>query len=318
VKDQESEALARSLLAKAAVLRIGMANYPGYLYSADLVELPSEPDWQVTQTAGNWWGHLSNYNWRDAVDDPRQVMLLDQFGVFLAEHSGYMEPGTGRRDWDIACSPYLIALRDITPELSRLLSDFSLEETFTYLEKVEVLFPHWYAAFSEGMLGAEHNVNHPIDAYQVFLAKALLVDEVPEKLTGYLDIPWLHHGDLFYIHKIAETIKAYRGIVWEDSVSLRGVARDQTIYLTWEVYTELTEEYTWRVDYQGPSGDKPSPISGLHHSAQAFTLSGVTNNSLYTLQITAVSGDRDVLTSNSITLVPMKYQFYLPLVRNYH
>jgi hypothetical protein len=217
VQDQEAEALGRSLLAKAVVLRIGMAKYSGYLYSANLVDLPNEPHWQVNQTAGNWWGHLSNYIWQYRSDDPRQVMLLDQFGVFLADHSGYLEPGTGFRDWDTgATSPYLIAFRDITPELGHLLSDFSKAESGIYLEKVEALFPHWYAAFSEGMLGAEHNVNHPIDSYQVFLAKALVMEESPERLTHYLDIPWLHQGDLFYLHKLAETIKAYKGIQWEN------------------------------------------------------------------------------------------------------
>jgi hypothetical protein len=313
-QDQEAEALGRSLLAKAVVLRIAMAKYPGYLYSAALVELPSEPDWQVTQTSGNWWGHLFNYQWQGAGDDARQVMLLDHFGMFLAEHSGYMQPGTGYQDFQIACSPYLIALRDLTPELSRLLSDFSSNEIRIYIDKVEALFPHWYAAFSEGMLGNEHNLNHPVDSYQIFLAKAMMFNESPERLTGYLDIPWLHQGDLFYIHKLAETMKTYHGIVWEDSVWLRGVAKDQTIYLTWEAYMDLNEEFTWWIDYQGPSGDQPSPITGLHHSTRGFTLSGLTNNSHYTIKVTAVSGDIDVLTSNLMTLVPMKYQFYQPLI----
>lgn len=217
-QEPEAETLGRSLLAKAAVLRIGMAKYTAYLYSANLVELPPEPDWQVIQTAGKWWGHLSNYDWREAEDDARQVMLLDQFGIYLAEHSGYMEPGTGFLEWvDGACSPFLIPFRDLTPELGRLLRDTSINETRMYVEKVEDLFPDWYAAFSEGMLGAEHNISHPIDSYQVFLTKALVMDESPERLTGYLDIPWVHQGDLFYIHKHAETIKSYQGIMWDDS-----------------------------------------------------------------------------------------------------
>jgi hypothetical protein len=280
------------------------------------VELPPEPDWQVTQTAGNWWGHLFNYNWQVAGDDPRQVMFIDQFRVLLTDHSGYLEPGTAQLVLrPFVTAPYLTAFRDITPELSRLFLDFSVDETHTYLDKFEAISPHWYVAFSEAILGSEHNLNHPVDSFQVFLVKALVTDESPDKLTNYLDIPWLKQGDLFYIHKLAETIKTYRGIVWEDSVTLRGVAKDQTIYLSWEVYHELSDELTWRIDYQGPAGDQPSPITDINHSARSFTLSGLTNNKFYTIRVTAVSGDTDALKSNSITLVPMKYQFYKPLIQ---
>ena len=34
----------------------------------------------------------------------------------------------------------------------------------------------------------------------------------PERLERYLHVPWEKSGDLFYMHKLAKTIKAYRGV----------------------------------------------------------------------------------------------------------
>lgn len=33
-------------------------------------------------------------------------------------------------------------------------------------------------------------------------------------LWKYADLPWVARGDWFHIHKLAETIKAYRGFTW--------------------------------------------------------------------------------------------------------
>ena len=38
--------------------------------------------------------------------------------------------------------------------------------------------------------------------------------EPPETLARFLDVPWMARGDLYYIHKLAETILAYRGLRW--------------------------------------------------------------------------------------------------------
>jgi hypothetical protein len=42
-----------------------------------------------------------------------------------------------------------------------------------------------------------------------------VLQEPPEKLSRYVDIPWMERGDLYDIHKLAETIRAYRGVKWE-------------------------------------------------------------------------------------------------------
>lgn len=215
--DQHTESLGRALLAKAAVLRVGMAKYPRYLYSNNLIELPANPSWQPEYTEGVWMGHLYNYNWTGAYDDARQIIILSQFNVMLFDQSGFMRQKGKQELNEGPFSPSLIAYRDLVPETARFLVDYVKSDVEIYANKVEALNPHWYAAFAEGMLGGEHNLSHPIDSFQIFMAKALIQQEPADQLAHYIDIPWLQAGDLFYIHKLAETIKAYRGVSWDDS-----------------------------------------------------------------------------------------------------
>ncbi len=35
-------------------------------------------------------------------------------------------------------------------------------------------------------------------------------------LARYVDTPWVKLGDLYYLSKLAETIKAYRGASWQE------------------------------------------------------------------------------------------------------
>jgi hypothetical protein len=307
MSDTEVEALARALFAKAAALRLGMARYPRYLYTADLVTLPPDPAWQPHYTAGKWSGFIFNYDWVDAYDDVRQVVTLDQHGVMLHDHSGFGPCDTG------LCSPYLVAYRDVTPEVGRLLDYYVEEDAEIYLDKTKVRFPHWYTSFQEGMLGFEHNVSHPVDAYQLFTAQAWLEPPTPNDLAHYVDVPWLETGDLFYMHKLAEAIRAYRGSTWTNALALYGSPQVSAITLNWSVYSSIPSGATWRITYEGPAGDEPSPIEGLPGALRQYTLTGLTNFVPYTVTLTAVQDSSTLLTSNSATVVP-RGAVYLPLV----
>jgi len=215
--DTQAEHLGRTLLAKAAVLRLGLAKYPRYLYAAGLIELGAEPDWQPNNV--QQYGFLYNFHWTGPYDDARQVGAMNQFQVNLQDHSGsnlHNPLEWDVRDFHTMLSPYLITFRDMVPELGRLLADYARDDVQVPIDKVEAFYPHWYAAFGEAVLGAEHNLWHPINGFQTFMAKALIQQESPGKLARYADISWLEAGDLFYVHKLAETIKAYRGVTWDD------------------------------------------------------------------------------------------------------
>lgn len=201
----------------------------------------------------------------------------------------------------------------MVPELSRFLTDYAREDIEIYINKIEVLFPHWYAAFAEGTLGNEHGLMHPIDSFQTFMAKALIQGEDPQKLACYVDIPWLHEGDLFYAHKLAETIKAYRGTAWDDTILLSGAPRDRAIHLTWCVYTTLPPETTWQIDYQSQTGTLYMPITGIISPTRAYMLTGLTNYVWYTVTLNAMLGSTPLLT-DTVTVMPTDRFLYLPLI----
>jgi len=311
-EDIAAESLGRALLAKAAVLRLGMARYPRHLYSANLVELPPEPDWQVRYTAGRYIGNLFNYDWTGPNDDLRQVAVINQFEVSLHDHTAF---GYWIENYTEGyTSAHLTAYWNLSPELARFLTDHADQDVEIYINKVEALFPQWYVAFAEGALGVEHNLSHPIDSFQIFMAKALIQQENPQKLAAYVDIPWLNEGDLFYIHKLAETIRAYRGVAWDDTVSLSGAPGDRTIHLAWRVYTPLPSGTTWQIDYDRPTGDQPSPITGILSPTRTYSLTGLTNYTWYTVTVSAMSDGSALLTSNVVAMWPTDILVYLPLV----
>lgn len=217
-----AEVTGRALLAKAAVLRVGMAEYPRFLYSAGLIVLPSDPAWQPKYTAGDWSGFVYNYNWTGPDDDVRQVVQLDQFGTVLGDSTAFWSDGPWiGDDWRIGiCSGHLVAFQNLVPELGLVLSDTLGSRADSYATAVRTIFPTWYGAFSEAVLGEEHNLSHPGDSYQVFMASALMSHLTPDQLAKYIDIPWIQTGDLFYMQKLAETIRTYRGDSWNSAPSL--------------------------------------------------------------------------------------------------
>ena len=129
--DQSAENLGMALLSRAAALRMGMTLYPRYLDSAGLVELPSDPEWQ---TRGDYYGFF-NLHWANAYDDARQVATLDQFETLLQHTSGFggIDGAYNRQQ----ASPELIAFRDMTPELGRLLGERAEQDANVYATKVK-------------------------------------------------------------------------------------------------------------------------------------------------------------------------------------
>jgi hypothetical protein len=225
-----------------------------------------------------------------------------------------MDHSTGNDEWDEGpTSAHLTAYRDLTPELGRFLADFAGSEVTSYLQRVKQLFPHWYVAFGEGMLGQEHNLSHPIDSFQLFLAESLISEPEPNELVRYVDVPWLERGDLFYLHKLSEVIKRYRGVVWDDSVLLHANPGDRSIQLSWQVFSALPSGVTWRIDYTGPTGDQPSPIVGLPSQTTEYTLSGLTNGVVYEVQVTALAVGQELIRSDRILVVPNPFRYYMPL-----
>ncbi len=317
VGDSAASNLGRALVAKAMVARLGQLQYTHYLYQSGIVQLSSNPKWQLEglEELNIWLGVIYNYDWRGSYDDARQVIRLNQFSFDLFDHSGYEDVP---EDFDRGTtSAHLIGYRDMVPELGRVFADFALEEASVTLDKYKTITPHWYATYGEATLGMEHGMNHPMDSFQLFMAETYLNQPTPDKLARYADIAWLERGDLFYMQKLAEAVLAYRGAVWENKASLSVTPGDQEIFLTWTFQGVIEEPFTWRVDYRNSNDPDYTSISGLAPETRSYRITGLENYQTYYVRVAAVgntSGQELVTTSPVFTLATDLF-VHLPVIR---
>lgn len=317
--DTASENLARSLLLKAVVTRVGMARYPRYLGITGLIQVPaSNPDWLMEYRSHPFIGYLYNYQWTSAYDDPRQVAYMNQFAVDVNDYNYLQSPYNHlRRDFDTRPSgqdsPYLAVFRDMVPEAGRILRDYALEDVDIAVQKITALYPHWYAAFAEGTLGWEHNLAHPIDSFQVFNAYAWIEDASPQDLGRYADIGWLSEGDYFYMQKLSEAVKSFRGYSWRGAsyVRLTVIPGDGSLTLMWQAVLEETDGVTWTIELDGPGGTQT--VTDLPFATTHYQFTGLTNYAHYTVTLTAYdSNGEPVLSSDPKFGMPSDLLFFLP------
>lgn len=206
VGDTETVDLGYYLMNKALISRFAQEKLVKYLYEVNLQQIPQDADWLLTMSLANGETGVAIL-WRDGwssyADDVRRPLKFDQFGIFLSDSI----PARLQRE--------LLSYKDLTPELGRFLHDFALSEANEWFSAVEENSPSWYRAYTPAFLGTENPFSLPQNAHQIFLVQALILGASPEELAGYLDIPWVHIGDYYYIHKLAETIKAFRGYTWD-------------------------------------------------------------------------------------------------------
>jgi hypothetical protein len=190
-------------LARAVLWRHALGRYAHYLHDRKFYVPPAEPDWMAKWFEGSWVGHLITYNWTGPVDDVRQVTRQSPFGLQFSDSPRSRFHGQ-------STVPFLGAV----PELGRLARRHLRAELKAFSDRFELAMPSWYLAKCTTSINAEFCYLAPEESYQVFLIRAWVVGERPEKLEGYLDTPWMRRGDLYYIHKLCETIRAYRGVKW--------------------------------------------------------------------------------------------------------
>jgi hypothetical protein len=93
---------------------------------------------------------------------------------------------------------------------------------------------------------------------------------------------------------------------------LNGIPADETIYLNWEVNIILPLTSTWEIRYDGPLGIQPSPITNIFSSTRAYTLTGLTNYTPYTVTLNAMLHSTPFLT-DTVTVMPTDIFVFLPL-----
>ena len=97
-------------------------------------------------------------------------------------------------------------------------------------------------------------------------------------------------------------------------LTLIGFPGNETINLTWKVNVVLPITSTWEISYTGPTGDQPSPITGLPEATRAYTLTGLANYVPYSVTLNAILDNTPLLTG-TITIMPSGTLVFLPLIK---
>lgn len=188
-------------LARAAILRFAMGQWKYVLHEDKFLGLRS-----VDAPPRSFFGTgLHTFGRKSPGDDPLVVAEMDEFLLTMRECYVHVHWHPHR----------LIAYLNMVPELGRFLRDHLKEEVSHYVQVVEESNPEWYTPYADCTLSYETYSLHPADSYQTFLARAWVTGDSPDQLWRYADLPWVGRGDWYYIHKLAETIRAYRGVNWE-------------------------------------------------------------------------------------------------------
>ncbi len=225
--DADAETLGWGLLARMAALRFAMGKYTQFQYDYGYFTIPADPEWWAKQIAGWWQGRLTAFNWTQPIDNVRQIHWLSDQKVATWEDCGCGRNTNGQKsagddpwfpadryDVRVGVSAYYLPFADMVPELGVFLKDHLAAEAGAYCDRVAENQPHWECAYAEALLGGEVGFHMPQDPYGLFSAHAWVSGDEPQELERRLDVPWLKTGDWFYLHKLAETIKAYRGVSW--------------------------------------------------------------------------------------------------------
>jgi len=118
--------------------------------------------------------------------------------------------------WQVPVSRSIFARwRHLTPEVGRALTEYA-GATHKHLMDVYVDYhrPTWYMAWGvETMWRNESPFAFPTMPAEIFAARACVLNEPPETLTRFLDIPWCH-ADLFYIQKLVWCLDAAGRTTW--------------------------------------------------------------------------------------------------------
>lgn len=97
-------------------------------------------------------------------------------------------------------------------------------------------------------------------------------------------------------------------------LTLQGIPANEAVYLAWELNDELPAGSSWHVEYAGPAGDQPSPITDIPLSSGSFALSGLENYEFYTITLSAMV-DGESLLEATISIMPTDIFVFLPLTQ---
>jgi len=105
----------------------------------------------------------------------------------------------------------------ITPEIGRLLHDHAFREhQALFARYITHHRPTWFLAWGPLTYHADETcMDHPINPWATFIGRAFVFGDNGNALRKWLDIPWCK-ADLYFIEKLAATMRACAGFKWVD------------------------------------------------------------------------------------------------------
>jgi hypothetical protein len=166
---------------------------------------------------------------------------------------------------------------------------------------------YWY----DGQLIIDHDdvvlrtAQHPDMAFNQFMIAPWIGDGSPVDQTFWVD-------DL--------TVATSRPST-DPSLALSAAAADQSVHLDWIVTGALPVTSTWQIVYDGRAGDQPSTVTGITNPTRAYTLTGLTNHTWYTVTLNAMlppaipnSLDSTPFLTNTVQVMPTGLPVCLPFM----
>jgi hypothetical protein len=146
----------------------------------------------------------------------------------------------------------------------------------------------------------------------------LMVDPPNEDYSLLKDSPAIDAGMNVGTHYDIQGISRPQGAGYDigayefaPALYLSGSTGNQSIHLSWSVNQDLPITTTWQIDYSGPPGDQPPPISDIPSTSRTYTMTGLTNYAWYSVTLQAMLVETPIL-SDTITLMPTDHALLLP------
>lgn len=183
--EKEEEWRAEALLARTLAHRFALGKYVAWLHREGMLDTPAgyDPSLDFREVAVSEQAALPGYG-------------LNQHGLlpFFTDVEGPM-----------SC---------MVPELARFFADYLRPECESFARESALFYPDAFLAYGTPRRSAEWWHNYPQDGRQVFMTHAWVLGEKGDWLYRHLDVPWTRVGDLYHVEKLAETVRAYRGVRW--------------------------------------------------------------------------------------------------------